>query len=575
MVFLSEFSILLLIIVAVSFAVKLLRQPIIIGYVLSGLLFAYLAGTLAQPLVSRDSIILMSELGITFLLFLMGLELDLKSFKYLGKDILLATLVQSAAFFAGAFAVARFFGFSSLEGVYIGVLFMFSSTLLVAKWLEDKKETDTFHGKVVISTLIIQDVLAIIALTVLTVQEPSFVSLLTTPLKGLLLIGLTIVLARFALNTLLAFASRYPELLFILSLGVCFLFVEIAPLLGYSAAIGAFLGGITLANTSYKTEVITRLRPLIVFFNMLFFVGLGFQMDLSLDSRFFFLIAVLVLLSLLLKPLVIYGTLRWRNYDARSSFLSSLHLSQMSEFGMIIAAAGVLSGAVSAAVGSLAVIGVILTMIASSYLIKYDRVLYRHAERFLPQQGRADAAKPIIPRGSIVIFGYHHLGKEILSLLKKEEKKITVVDNDPEHIAFAKHDGLAYIYASIHHPEFLERLNFTQAELVLSMLTDFHDNATILQHAKGQNPKAVVIATVKSAKDALELYRLGTDYIVYPLFVHHQHLNRVLREYLGRAEIFAEIRPKHTAALGEWERKKKQARQSVVWDFKKLLRRKA
>ncbi|MDO8655972.1 MAG: cation:proton antiporter, partial [Nanoarchaeota archaeon] len=323
--FIEDFGILLLIIVIISFLAKLLKQPIIVGYVLSGLVFSYILG---PRIGSGELIIIMSELGITFLLFLMGLEFDLSSLRYLGKDIIFSIIPQSIIFFLLPYILSGFFGFSFIERIYLSILFMFSSTLLVAKWLEDTKETNTLHGKLILGTLILQDVLAIIALTLLAVsREESKIALVTSPLKGVLLVLIAVILAKYILNQVLKFSSKHPELLFILSLGVCFLFVEIAPYFGYSTTIGAFIGGITLANTIYKNEVLGRLRPLIVFFNMLFFVGLGFQMDLNLGWDHILFIGILLILTLIVKPLVIHWTLRHRGYDLKTSFISGLHLA--------------------------------------------------------------------------------------------------------------------------------------------------------------------------------------------------------------------------------------------------------
>src|SRR3989338_5236091 len=210
--FLESFSILILTVVVLSFAVKFLRQPIIIGYVLAGLVFA---SFFASNIASEDLIIL-SELGITFLLFLMGMEFDLKQLRHLGRDLLIITTIQSIIFFGIGFGAASLFDFSVMERVHLAILFMFSSTLLVAKWLEDKKEISTLQGKVILGILIIQDVFAIILLTLLSIlKEHSFTDVLIVPAKGFLLIALTIALSRFILPRPLKFASKFPELLFV------------------------------------------------------------------------------------------------------------------------------------------------------------------------------------------------------------------------------------------------------------------------------------------------------------------------------------------------------------------------
>jgi len=162
--FLSDFAVIMLIVVVICYVVKLFKQPIIIGYVLAGFLFSIL---LAKGYSSSKEILIISELGITFLLFLIGLDFSFKNLKYLGKDILIATGIQSLLFFGVAYWVARQFQFNQLQSVYLSILFIFSSTLLVAKYLEDKKESGTLHGKIIIGTLMLQDFLAILLLTFL------------------------------------------------------------------------------------------------------------------------------------------------------------------------------------------------------------------------------------------------------------------------------------------------------------------------------------------------------------------------------------------------------------------------
>ena len=332
--FILDFGLLFLVIVIISFLVKLIKQPIIIGYIISGFIFSFF---IAGGRVTEEQILLMAELGITLLLFLMGLEFDFNNLKYLGKDIFISTTLQSLIFFALAFPLALLLGFSSKESVYLAILFMFSSTLLVTKWLEDKKETTTLHGKITLGILIVQDVFAILILTLLNVsQETGLTAILLVPLKGLVLVAIAFVFVKYILNHLLKIAFRYPELLFVFSLGVCFLFVEISPLLGYSTTIGAFIAGVTLANTEYKNEVLSRLKPLIIFFNLLFFVGMGFQTNTQLSFQTLALILLFFGLCFILKPLIIYLTLKLRGYDLRTSFLTAVNLSQFSEFGLII-----------------------------------------------------------------------------------------------------------------------------------------------------------------------------------------------------------------------------------------------
>lgn len=531
--FLEQFALLFLVLMVLSFVVKLLKQPIIIGYVITGVIFAYFlkSSSLSAQMIG------LSELGITFLLFLMGIEFDLKNLKYLGKDILVTTGIQSLLFFVAGFGLASLFGFSTLEKVYLAILFMFSSTLLVAKWIEDKHENTTLHGKIVLGTLITQDVIAIVAMTLLSlINETSYVKILLAPLKGIVLVILAFILARYLLNKPLRYASKNPELLFIFSLSVCFLFVGIAPVLGYSTTIGAFIAGVVLANTIYKTEILGRLKPLIIFFNMLFFVGLGFQMDFGLQQKVLLFIALLAALSVFLKPIIVYLTLRLRGYDYKTSFLSGLYLSQLSEFGVIIITGGVLSSMLDSSFSAIAIIAIIVTMLLSSYLIKYAPELYGYVEVYLHKYDRIQLAKrefTAVPQEgyNVLFFGYFDLNKGIMAKLKESGKKILVIESDPEKIELLKGEQVPYVYNSINNPVFFEHIPFEEVELVVSNLTDIEENKMIIQELKLKNPKSFAIVTAKNLKDSLELYNHQADYVIYSSYLNEQHVSILLEDY--------------------------------------------
>ena len=575
--FIYDFGILFLVIVVISFLAKLLKQPIILGYVTAGLLFSYL---IAEGSASRNQIIIISELGITFLLFLMGLEFDFKSLKYLGKDIFIATIMQSLIFFGIAGGTSILFGFSLVESAYVGILFMFSSTLLVAKWLNDKKESSTLYGKIVLGILIVQDLFAIVALSILgVVQEGPLWKIFLTPLTGILLLLLVFVFARYILNRLLKVAIKYPELFFIFSLGVCFLFVEIAPLLGYSTTIGAFLGGVTLANTFYKNDIHSRLKPLIVFFNMLFFVGLGFQIKLGLDLRIALLIASLCILSLFVKPFVIYLTLKIRGYDLKTSFLAGLSLAQESEFGMIIVLGGISGGLITGWVGTVAVISILATMIASSYFIKYDKHIFLLIEKRLRKIDRLFPVKEVEMEGlrfreqNIIFFGYYDIGRDLFAKLSGMGKKILVIESDPANIEILKKEGIPHVYHSISSPDFFEHIDLTKTELVVSSLIDINDNKVIIKEAKESNPKSTVIVTAKNLKESLELYNNNADYVIYPSYINEQRVSVLLEDYTTDINKVITQKINDINALKEIDKKRSESiEKAAFFDIEKFFR---
>jgi Kef-type K+ transport system membrane component KefB/Trk K+ transport system NAD-binding subunit len=532
MTFIAEFGLLFIIVVAIAFMAKLLRQPILVGYVASGLIFALF---IAKNSSISDQLILFSQLGITFLLFLMGLEFDLKELKYLGKDILLSTSIQSILFFLSGFGLSLFFSFTWLERIYLGISFMVCSTLLVAKIIDDKKESQSLYGKLVLGTLIVQDILTILAITILgTIQKTDIVSMLEIPTGIFLLILAGFVLSRYILNYSLRFASRYPELLFIFSLSICFAFVELALRLSIPETIGAFIGGVVLANTIYKADISSRLKPLLTFFNMLFFVGLGFMIVVPLKSDELVFMCLFVLASFIIKPIITYLTLRMLSYDIKQSFLASISLSPLSEFSIIL----VLSASESISDNLLPIVSItsIASMVFGSYIIKYDRVLWKYAEKPLRSIDKFFKQKDVQIQSTVIdaqvlFFGYYELGSDILETLKSQKKKIVVVEHDPAKIEKLKAEGIQTIFSSINEPEFFEHHTFLHPQIVVSNIKDPTETKLLLEEMKKRHPTIMAIVTSKTVKDSVELYDAGADYVIYPTYVNEQKISILLNQY--------------------------------------------
>ncbi|MBU0470108.1 MAG: cation:proton antiporter [Nanoarchaeota archaeon] len=532
--FIIDLSVLFLIIAGISFIIKLIQQPIILGYILSGFLFALL---FVQNNSIKEYVFIFSELGLTFLLFLIGLEFNFKDLKEIGKDIIITTLLQSMFFFGTAFFLSRFFGFNNIESIYLSILFMFSSTLLVAKWIEDKKDNHTLYGKIVLGTLIMQDLLAILFFTFLNLSRSTEISAaIYLPFGGLLLLFIAFVSSRYLLNPLIKFTLRYPELMFIFSMGICFFFVKISSLLGYTPTIGAFIGGIVLANTVYKNDIYSRLKPLIIFFTMLFFVGLGFQLNQNLSFNMVLFAIILSLIGLVLKPFMVFLTLIIRGYDQKTSIRAGLNLAQFSEFGIIIALTGISSAVIPLEIGAIIIIAVVITIVLSSYIIKNDErltnILCRYLYRF---KGVFPEKKNLIKqvnlnKYSVIFIGYYELSKDIFSKFQ-DFGGMLVIENDPRNILRLKKESIPYIYNSVSNPYFFESLQFDSVSLLVSNLVDIEDNLMILKKLKKDNPVSQMIVTAKSLKDSLILYEAGADYVLYSKEISENHLSVLIEDY--------------------------------------------
>ena len=274
---LIDISLVIIIATIIAFITKLFRQPLIPAYILTGVLLGPIGFGLIKDATSIQAI---SEFGIAFLLFVVGLEINLKRLKYVGPVAMIGGILQVILTYLFAYAISIKIGFADFEAVILGLVVAFSSTMVVIKLLSDAEEMDTLHGKIVLGILLIQDILVILALSLLTtIGSLSFVPTLIgiAMLKGGALFFLGFFSSRYVFPPIFKFAAKNQELLFLSSITTLFIFSILAHLMEFSIAIGAFIAGLSMANLPYRTDIVGKIKPLRTFFATIFFVSLGMQ----------------------------------------------------------------------------------------------------------------------------------------------------------------------------------------------------------------------------------------------------------------------------------------------------------
>ncbi|MBW3000167.1 cation:proton antiporter, partial [Candidatus Woesearchaeota archaeon] len=364
-----QIGILIIIATVGAYLIRLLKQPLIPAYILSGVIIGPILGLIT----SHEVITTMSEIGIAFLLFIVGLELNFKKLRDIGAVASVGGLIQIILLFALGFVISSSLGFANMESIYIGLVVAFSSTMIVIKLLLDKKSLNTLHGKIIIGILLVQDVAAILAMSLLSsVDGFSILVLLFSALKAGGIILFAVLAGKYIFPYLFKFAAKSMELLFLLSLSVCFGFSLLFASVGFSIAIGAFIAGVSLANLQYNVEIISRVRSLRDFFATLFFVSLGMNLLLDTLPKIILPAIVLTLVVIFIKPFVTLFICSFFGYTKRTSFLTSISLAQISEFSLIIVAQGMLLGHLSKEIFSLSIVLAVITIISTSYMIKFD-----------------------------------------------------------------------------------------------------------------------------------------------------------------------------------------------------------
>ncbi|MDD4878208.1 MAG: cation:proton antiporter [Candidatus Nanoarchaeia archaeon] len=553
---LFELAVMIIIATVFAYIARLIKQPLIPAYIIAGIVI----GPLALGLVSdTDFIQVMSHIGIMFLLFIVGLEMNLHKLKKVGAFALLAGVLQVALTFAVGYGIASAFGISQINAIFLGMLAAFSSTMIVIKILSERDELDTLHGRLLVGILIVQDIIVILAMPFLS-SAASFSWLIVAKmiLGTVILSAIAALFDKFMLEKLFSFAARSDELLFLLSLSVGFVFALGAQLFGFSIAIGAFIAGVMLANLPYHYNIIGKISPLKDFFITIFFVSLGLQVaSFSLKSVIWPFIALLAVI-LFVKPLIIMLILSIFGYGRRTSFLTGTLLGQVSEFSLIlIPAVAMLSNSVISLSMALAIITITLT----TYVFNYEDKIYTVLSPFLAVFEKLSLKKqPIETKelnvsSPIILVGCDRMGSIILKTLEKDHKKqICVIDSNPEIIARLNRQKINCMYGDIVNTELLDRIAFEGSPVVISTIPQFEDNISLLRYANKKNSSTTLIVVANNPTDANDLYSAGADYVIVPKILSGESLSLMLKRHFHNKHYFSELKAKQTGFMSQFRK---------------------
>lgn len=526
-----ELTIIFLIAAGLGILARLFKQPVILAYIAAGVaigIFGFL------NLSDKEIFQTFSELGIMFLLFLIGLEINYSSLRLVGRVSVLIGLGQIIFTFAFGFLIAFFFGFNYLQSAYIAIALTFSSTIIVVKLLSEKKDINSLYGKISIGFLLVQDFVAILILIFLAGIEAEkgfvFRDIFLTVVKGVGLFVLMLWLGRKILPLILDKIAHSQELLFLSSLAWCFGVVALASKTGFSIEIGGFLAGLALANSSEHFQISAKIKSLRDFFILIFFVILGSLFVFSDFSGLSLPIIVFSLFVLIGNPLIILIIMGLMGYRKRTSFLCGITVAQISEFSLILAALGLKLGHLNNKIVSLITAVGIITITLSTYLIIYGDHLFRRLSRFLSIFERRPKKDEAYLEGGfnkpIILIGSHRIGQNIASHLPKQD--VLIIDFDPDIVTQMRKFGFSVLFGDIADEEIAERANLSSSRLIISTSPDFEDNLRILTQINSLKEKPKIILRAENEKDAQILYQQGTDYVLLPHLTSGQYLGKTI-----------------------------------------------
>jgi Kef-type K+ transport system membrane component KefB len=511
----GEFSVLLIISAFAGAIALLLRQPLLIAYIVVGIAVgpAVLGITQAQ-----EQIHLLAEIGVAVLLFVVGLKLDLKHVRHIGPVALATGLGQLAFTIFFGFLIILFMGKTVLEAIYVGVALTFSSTIIIVKLLSDKREIDSLHGRIAVGFLIVQDLAVVIAMMVMSTLRTGDTALLDVmgSIAGRIAIAAIAlyILMRYVLPKLVASMAKSLELMLIFAIawGMAL------------AALGEW-AGFSLASTDFRDAINSRLTAIRDFLLLFFFIDLGSKLDFSTLGDELWPAAVLSIFVLIGNPLIVMAIMGYMGYKKRTGFLAGLTVAQISEFSIVFVAMGISLGHVGIeALGLTTLVGII-TIALSTYMILYSQILYAKVgpylgffERKVAFREMSDSPQGDLPFSpDVLVFGLGRYGGRLTVGLQEAGLEVLGVDFDPEVVRHYSQLGVPIRFGDGMESAFLENLPLKDARWVVSTIPDIASNRALMHALRSQGYKGEVAIVAREDADGLALKGLGVPTVLYPM----------------------------------------------------------
>lgn len=553
-----ELAVIVVFALTVTCIMKLLRQPVILWYIVTGILVSPRVFNILQH---TESIEMFSHIGVALLLFMVGLWLNPKTIKELWMSSVMIWVWQVVITALLGMLISRMLWFDMMTSLIVGLCLAFSSTIIIIKLLSDRKWLDQVHGRITIGVLIVQDLIAMIVLMIVAslptwwaeIARWSFLWVLSIKIVWL---GLFVrLMAQHALPRLTKYVADNQEMLLLFALALCFMFAGITQWLGFSMEIWALLAGLTLASWSYRFEIMTKLKPIRDFFIVLFFVFLGSQTDLTTLGSIIVPVIVLSLFVLIIKPMIVIAVMWLMWYKKHLGLTVWLTLAQVSEFSFILIGIASTMWLISndMVLWLVTIVGLV-TITGSSYYADLIEHIYRIVGRYLTifERTKSSSDKPAMsqhPKYSTIVFGNHRTGASIISKLDQQHKNYLIIDYDPIVIKQLEASGQPCMYGDANDVLTYDELDLSAVTMVISTVHNYDSSMTMLRQIKTLAPDAVTILSAHYVSEAVSLYEAWADYVVIPHMIGGEHTAMLIEEYDCDIDKYISHKANHLALL--------------------------
>jgi Kef-type K+ transport system membrane component KefB len=544
------------------------RQPLILAYLIAG----FVIGPFGMRWVeSQESITVISELGLIFMLFMIGLEIDLKKIVRAGKVILFAAGGQliggcllGILFFIG---IGLSMGSGHFDALYLCIACALSSTVIIVKVLYEKRELDTLPGRITLGVLVLQDIFAILFLAVQPSLDNLQVSVILLSIARVgVLVATALVLSRYVLPWLFHQIARRPELILLGALAWCFLIGEIAERLHLSREMGSLVAGVSLSTFPYALDVTAKVTTLRDFFITLFFVSLGMTIPIP-GASVIGLALMIAAFTVVSRVVTTFAPLYLMKQGLRASLLPAINLAQISEFSLVVIQTGVAARHISTETSSAASFAFVVLAVLSTFVMgRSDQVTrgligplkrmglrdldHKHEAAAGDEGGHGEARR-------IVILGFFRAASALVAEIERLNpavlEQITVIDFNPLVFRTLTDRGMHVVYGDISSVDTLVHAGVGKAELIILSIPDSllkgADNEKLVRHVRSLNPTAKIVATAEILANVNDLYEAGADYVAVTRLSDAHELYKVIEA--AQAGLLEDKRAETDALLSE------------------------
>jgi Kef-type K+ transport system membrane component KefB len=545
----SELAFLIAVVIGMSYVMKLLKQPLLIWYIISWIL---IWPSVLWLLHNTEQVQMFSHLGVALLLFMVWLWLNPALVKDLGKASLVIWVWQVIFTTFIWFFIAWWLWFDIVTSMYISIALAFSSTIIIIKLLSDKGSMDELYGKISVWMLIVQDIIAMIILMILSslpswwAEVNRWIFTFTIVLKIIWVILFTYLITKYVLPRLVWSIAKSTEFLLIFAIWRCLIFAAGMELIWFSLEIWALLAWLTLASLPYRYEISSRIKPLRDFFIMVFFVFLWSQLSFGNIESLRVPIIVFSVFVLIWNPFIVMVLMWYLWYKKKNWMMVWFTVAQISEFSFILMGLWLSIWHITDAniVSMVTLIGLI-TIAWSSYYFTNADYIFTHIKHFLwiferKNNDTEDQFHQNIEEYDVVVFWNHRTWAWIVNMLIKNHKKFIIIDYDPQVIDWLMKQNIPCQYADASDDDMLEELQLWKAKMIISTIHDFETSMLLVDKIKDSLENVVTIFSARNVTDAEKLYSWWINYVIIPHVISGHHTAMLIESYEYDMEKYAQ-----------------------------------